>query len=112
MKVYARTPLNLSKVTKPSGQVYVISERCKGCQICITFCPQKVLQNSTGMNAKGYHYPEIAPGKETACVHCEFCTLICPEFAIFTTPKNDKRNQTPLEPALAGTSSLNKGSPP
>jgi Fe-S-cluster-containing hydrogenase component 2 len=21
---------------------------------------------------------------EEACVHCEFCTMVCPEFAIFT----------------------------
>lgn len=35
-------------------------------------------------NAKGYHYPQVVVGKEEACVHCEFCTMICPEFAIFT----------------------------
>jgi Pyruvate/2-oxoacid:ferredoxin oxidoreductase delta subunit len=23
-------------------------------------------------------------GKEHSCVHCEFCTMVCPEFAIFT----------------------------
>jgi NAD-dependent dihydropyrimidine dehydrogenase PreA subunit len=36
------------------------------------------------MNSKGYHYPVVAPGKEDACVHCGFCSLICPEFAIYT----------------------------
>lgn len=36
------------------------------------------------MNAKGYHYPTIVSGKENACIHCEFCALICSEFAIFT----------------------------
>ncbi len=84
MKVYARTPLDLQKVTVPQGQVYLIPERCKGCSLCIEFCPQEVFQVSTGLNAKGYHYPEIIPGKEELCVHCGFCTLVCPEFAIFT----------------------------
>ena len=84
MKVFARTPLNLQKVKVPRGQVYVIPERCKGCRICIEFCPQEVLQESQEINAKGYHYPEMVSGKEEACVHCDFCTLICPEFAIFT----------------------------
>jgi 2-oxoglutarate ferredoxin oxidoreductase subunit delta len=84
MKVFARTPLNLQKVKVPRGRVYVIPERCKGCRICIEFCPQEALQESQEINAKGYHYPEMAPGKEEACVHCDFCTLICPEFAIFT----------------------------
>jgi 2-oxoglutarate ferredoxin oxidoreductase subunit delta len=84
MKVLARTPLNLSKLRVPLGQVFIIPERCKGCQICIQFCPRQVLQISKGANAKGYHFPEVTPGKEADCVHCEFCTLICPEFAIFT----------------------------
>jgi formate hydrogenlyase subunit 6/NADH:ubiquinone oxidoreductase subunit I len=26
----------------------------------------------------------IAEHKEDACVHCGFCSLICPELAIFT----------------------------
>ncbi len=86
MKVYARTPLDLGKVTVPHGQVYVIPERCKGCEICIRYCPREVLQSSRVANAKGYHYPEVVPGKEVACVNCEFCTLVCPEFAIFTLP--------------------------
>ncbi|MBN1259765.1 MAG: 4Fe-4S dicluster domain-containing protein [Anaerolineae bacterium] len=84
MKIFARTPLDLHKVNIPVGQVYIIPERCKGCQLCIEFCPQHVLQESANINAKGYHYPEIAPGKELACVHCEFCTMVCPEFAIYT----------------------------
>lgn len=88
MEVYARTPLDLERMTVPRGQVFIILERCKGCEICIRFCPQEVLQVSTGTNAKGYHYPEIAPGKEDACVHCQFCALVCPEFAIFTLEKD------------------------
>jgi 2-oxoglutarate ferredoxin oxidoreductase subunit delta len=84
MKVFARTPLNLQDILVPRGEVYLIPDRCKGCRLCIEFCPQDVLQESTALNAKGYHYPEIAPSKEDACVHCDFCTLICPEFAIFT----------------------------
>ena len=62
------------------------ADRCKGCELCIHFCPQNILETSSGMNAKGYHYPIIAPGKENDCIHCEFCTLICSEFAIFTLP--------------------------
>jgi 2-oxoglutarate ferredoxin oxidoreductase subunit delta len=84
MKVYARTPVNLPQIKIPRGQVYIISERCKGCRLCIQFCPQHVLRESHTANGKGYHCPEVAPGKEDACVHCEFCAMVCPEFAIFT----------------------------
>ena len=84
MKVFARTPINLGELQIPQGQVYLIPERCKGCRICIELCPQQVLQVSDQTNDKGYHIPEVIPGKENACVHCEFCTMVCPEFAIFT----------------------------
>ncbi len=84
MKVFTRVPVNLDQIVIPRGQVYVIPERCKECGICIEFCPRDVLQVSSQTNAKGYHYPEIALDKEESCVHCEFCAMVCPEFAIFT----------------------------
>ena len=63
MKVYARKPLDLDQVTVPRGQVYLIPERCKGCEICVQFCPRQVLIISRRANRKGYHDPEIAPGE-------------------------------------------------
>lgn len=88
MRVFDRKPVNLAKIFIPHGQVYLIPDRCKGCELCVQFCPQGVLETSGEMNTKGYHYPVIIPGKEDACVHCEFCTLVCPEFAIFTLSTN------------------------
>ena len=84
MKVFDRKPLNMDKASIPRGQVYLIPDRCKGCEMCIHFCPEGVLEPSIDMNAKGYHYPTIVKGKENACIHCEFCALVCSEFAIFT----------------------------
>ncbi len=79
-----RRPLDSTRVLQPHGQVYVIPGRCKGCKFCIEFCPQDVLVESSQMNAKGYHYPVVAAGKEIACVNCGFCEMVCPEFAIYT----------------------------
>lgn len=84
MRVFSRTPLDLEKITIPHGVIYLIPERCKGCRICVDLCPQQVLQVSSAVNSKGYHYPEIAPEKEDACVQCDFCTMVCPEFAIYS----------------------------
>jgi 2-oxoglutarate ferredoxin oxidoreductase subunit delta len=86
MRVFDRKPLNIDQVTIPRGQVFLIPDRCKGCELCIHFCPQGVLESSSAMNSKGYHFPTLVAGKENDCVHCEFCTLICSEFAIFTLP--------------------------
>lgn len=86
MRVFARQPLDADSVSLPRGQVYLIPARCKGCRLCIEFCPQGVLRESGKTNQKGYHYPEVVNGGDHECVNCEFCTLICPEFAIFTLP--------------------------
>lgn len=89
MRVFGRTPLDIANIITPHGQVYLIPERCKGCELCVNFCPLGVLQLSQETNTKGYHFPTIITGKENACIHCEFCTLICPEFAIFTLSSNE-----------------------
>lgn len=79
-----RVPLDWRAAVLPRGQVYVIPSRCKECRFCVDFCPRDVLVLSPDTNAKGYHYPTIAPGKDEACIHCEFCSLVCPEYAIYT----------------------------
>ena len=79
-----RRPMDLDRARIPVGQVHVIPARCKECGFCVGFCPEQVLAFSVDTNAKGYHYPEIAPDKQGACVHCGFCNLVCPELAIFT----------------------------
>ncbi|MBI4561274.1 MAG: 4Fe-4S dicluster domain-containing protein [Candidatus Rokubacteria bacterium] len=76
--------MDWQKAVVPRGRVYVIPSRCKECRFCVDFCPQDVLVLSHDTNPKGYRYPVVAHGKEDACVHCEFCSLVCPEYAIYT----------------------------
>ena len=87
-----RQPMDLTLAQVPEGRVHVIAERCKQCDFCITYCPTDVLIYSDDTNAKGYHYPMVAEGKESACVHCRFCDLICPELAIYTTDVADEED--------------------
>lgn len=89
MRVFARTPLDIHEVIVPQGQIYLIPDRCKGCEVCIHFCPQQVLSISDQRNAKGYRIPMVANEQLDSCVDCGFCTLVCPEFAIFTLPLED-----------------------
>jgi len=89
-----RQPMDLPLAQVPQGRVHVIAERCKECNFCINYCPTEVLAYSDEINAKGYHYPIVAEGKESACVHCRFCDLICPELAIYTTEVSDEDNET------------------
>jgi len=81
--ILERAPINIQAYKVPRGQIYVIPTRCKECLYCIEFCPNDVLESSEDINAKGYHYPRVKPGREDKCVACSMCEWICPDFAIF-----------------------------
>jgi 2-oxoglutarate ferredoxin oxidoreductase subunit delta len=76
-----RKPLDQDRVQVPRGDVYVIPDRCKGCQLCVTYCPRKALEMSDVFNAKGYHPPQVRDRQR--CVACGLCEMLCPEFAIY-----------------------------
>jgi 2-oxoglutarate ferredoxin oxidoreductase subunit delta len=77
-----RRPLDLDRIKIPRGKIHVIKERCKGCGLCVEYCPRGVLEMSEEFNPKGYHPPRVRD--EDACVACGLCELLCPEFAIFS----------------------------
>ena len=56
--------------------------KCCFCALCVEYCPRGVLQIAEKFNKKGYHFPEAI--KEDACVDCDLCESICPEFAIYS----------------------------
>jgi 2-oxoglutarate ferredoxin oxidoreductase subunit delta len=76
-----RKPLDQDRVEVPHGNIHLIPERCKGCQLCVTYCPRGVLEMSSLFNSKGYHPPQVRDAN--ACVACELCAMLCPEFAIY-----------------------------
>jgi 2-oxoglutarate ferredoxin oxidoreductase subunit delta len=97
MKLW-RKPLDADEFEPPKGIVHVIDDRCKGCRFCIEFCPMDVLEESERFNAKGYHPPEVV--KPEACVYCQLCELICPEFAIYVVDAkeaDEKEGETTKE---------------
>ncbi len=61
-----RRPLDSAAVRIPDGQVYVIPERCKGCNFCIEFCPEQVLAEAAITDLReciGCADPFLEPGK-------------------------------------------------
>ncbi len=61
-------------------KIVIDEERCKGCELCLEACPQKIIIMSEGFNKKGYHPArQINPEK---CTGCTFCALTCPDVAI------------------------------
>ena len=62
------------------GYITIDGELCKGCQICISFCPKDSISQSDKLNASGYS-PASFNGNET-CTGCTKCAVVCPEVAI------------------------------
>ena len=67
-------------MAKMKGAIVVDTERCKGCQLCIIACPQKVIALANKVNLHGYPYVEAA--NEEACVGCASCGIVCPDGCI------------------------------
>ncbi|GHU55892.1 2-oxoacid:acceptor oxidoreductase subunit delta [Clostridia bacterium] len=54
---------------------------CKGCGLCASACPKKIVSLSkTRMNAKGFHPAEVSDNG--LCISCGFCAIICPDIVI------------------------------
>ena len=66
------------------GYHYCIDvDECKGCGLCVNFCPKNVLEISKKVNAKGY-FPAYQARPED-CITCAICCNICPDVAITIT---------------------------
>lgn len=83
-----RKPLDSDRIRVSHGDIHIIKERCKGCGFCVEYCPRDVLEMSEEFNLKGYH-PPIAVKAED-CVECHLCEMLCPEFAIYVTLKDEE----------------------
>lgn len=60
--------------TKTEKSLTVDKKWCKGCGICVEFCPKNVLEMKDGkVNIKDLD----------SCIQCGQCELRCPDFAIY-----------------------------
>lgn len=63
------------------GTVIFNDSECKGCNLCITACPQKILElNKDSINAKGYNPAHCFDMSK--CIGCAMCAIICPDSVI------------------------------
>jgi len=62
------------------ARITINREACKGCYLCISFCPKKAIKISDRLNEKGY-FPAM-PDEEKECTGCESCMIACPDMAV------------------------------
>ena len=73
---------------RPRGRVTIFGTWCKGCGICIEFCPQGVFE-SNGQGRPIIAFPE-------KCTACHWCDTHCPDMAI-TVQRLDAEELEELE---------------
>jgi 2-oxoglutarate ferredoxin oxidoreductase subunit delta len=57
------------------------TDLCKGCGLCVSVCPKKILKLAGGkLNRKGHTPVEIID--QEACIGCAFCATMCPDCVI------------------------------
>lgn len=54
--------------------LYMNEKWCKGCGICVAFCPEDVLKIENG---------KVNIVNEDECIMCGQCELRCPDYAIY-----------------------------
>jgi 2-oxoglutarate ferredoxin oxidoreductase subunit delta len=61
-------------MAKRSKVLVVNRDWCKGCNICVAFCPKNVLELDSD--------EKVVVARLEACTYCGLCELRCPDFAI------------------------------
>jgi 2-oxoglutarate ferredoxin oxidoreductase subunit delta len=77
-----------SRRKRARGHVTVFGTWCKGCGLCIEFCPQGVFE------ANGQGRPIVV--YEEKCTACHWCDTHCPDMAI-TVRRLDEKEVEELE---------------
>ena len=83
-------------MAKIHGHISINIENCKGCELCVSECPQESLKMSKNINKKGYHYAML---EDDTCTGCTNCALVCPE-AIITVFRETKKSTENISVAV------------
>jgi len=67
-------PITIEKRRGPRGRVIIFGMWCKGCGLCVEFCPTGVLSLDQDSHPV-VSYPE-------KCTACHWCDTHCPDLAI------------------------------
>jgi len=82
------------------GWIEVNDLYCKGCELCVSACPQQVLAiDMQRFTSKGYHPVQLS---QEGCTGCAICALVCPEAALTVFRETLQRSAQPIFTAGGG----------
>ena len=61
-------------------KIAIDTRYCKGCRLCVAFCPKGAIAMSAALGPRGVKAAEVVD--EDACVGCLNCVVVCPDAAI------------------------------
>ena len=73
-------------------RVKIDSQKCKGCKLCIYYCPRKLIKESKKLNKKGIYVVEFDNSKDES-FGCKQCAIMCPEGAIEIIDDEREKNK-------------------
>ncbi|MEE8317353.1 MAG: 4Fe-4S binding protein [Candidatus Omnitrophota bacterium] len=62
-------------------RIEIDKERCKGCGLCVMYCPKACIVSDDFINKKGVH-SVLFSDKDKNCTGCSLCAVICPDLSI------------------------------
>ena len=72
------------------SRIEIREDRCKGCLLCTTVCPEEIIVQSDKFNQQGYKVVEVTDMEQ--CIGCASCAKMCPDFCI-TVYKTKKQKE-------------------
>ena len=71
------------------ARIEIDEELCKGCGLCVSFCPRKIIAlRQTQLNGKGFHPAGV--DDMDRCTGCTICAAVCPDNVIEVYRQEEK----------------------
>ncbi len=61
-------------------KITINKEKCKGCLLCVSVCPQGLIIVAEELNLRGVKPVKFKSGGK--CIGCSMCAVICPDCCI------------------------------